>query len=31
MVLFMVQAGRSYHSVQEVFAAERPRLSIRWD
>lgn len=28
MALFMVQPGRSYHAVQEVFAAGKPRLSI---
>ena len=28
MVLFAVQPGRSYHSVQEVYADSKPRLSI---
>lgn len=28
MALFVVQPGRSYHSVQEVFSSTRPRLSI---
>ena len=28
MAFFTVQPGRSFHSVQEVFAADKPRLSI---
>lgn len=28
MLIFTVQPGRSYHSVQEVFCKHRPRLSI---
>jgi prolyl 3-hydroxylase /prolyl 3,4-dihydroxylase len=28
MVLFRVQPGRSYHSVQEVYSDDKPRLSI---
>ena len=28
MALFKVQPGRSYHSVQEVYTEENPRLSI---
>jgi len=28
MLIFAVQPGRSYHSVQEVFSAEKPRISI---
>lgn len=28
MLMFAVQPGKSYHSVQEVFNAEKPRLSI---
>jgi len=28
MALFRVQPGRSYHSVQEVYSEDRPRLSI---
>lgn len=28
MALFTVQPGRSFHAVQEVYAQERPRLSI---
>lgn len=28
MAIFAVQPGKSYHSVQEVFSTDRPRLSI---
>ena len=28
MLIFAVQPGRSYHSVQEVFNSEKPRISI---
>jgi prolyl 3-hydroxylase /prolyl 3,4-dihydroxylase len=29
MALFIVQPGRSYHSVQEVYCGDKPRLSIQ--
>jgi prolyl 3-hydroxylase /prolyl 3,4-dihydroxylase len=29
MALFIVQPGRSYHSVQEVYCSDKPRLSIQ--
>lgn len=29
MALFIVQPGRSYHAVQEVFTKDKPRLSIQ--
>jgi Rps23 Pro-64 3,4-dihydroxylase Tpa1-like proline 4-hydroxylase len=28
MLIFRVQPGRSYHSVQEVFSPDKPRISI---
>jgi prolyl 3-hydroxylase /prolyl 3,4-dihydroxylase len=29
MAMFVVQPGRSYHSVQEVYCSDKPRLSIQ--